>query len=118
MFSHSVKRHALYGRSDSTPRIITLGKSQILTNINCGKTQVLIQIAQIGAKLSSLLFIARANTHALAQRVAAMLKKTKTNPKCSLSDGTILHGPSFKNFAIPNDPEKTEIANVTKNRFC
>ena len=93
--------------------VLTLGKPQILTNINCGKTQVLIQIAQIGAKLSSLLFIARANTHALAQRVAAMLKKTKTNPKCNLSNGTSLHGPSLKNFAIPSDPEKTDIANVT-----
>ena len=64
------------------------------------------------------MFITRAKTHALAQRVAAILKKTKANPKCSLSDGTILHGPSFKNFAIPNDPEKTEMANVIKKRFC
>ena len=64
------------------------------------------------------MFIPRAKTHALAQRVAAILKKTKANPKCSLSDGTILHGPSFKNFAIPNDPEKTEMANVIKKRFC
>ena len=87
-------------------------KRYVLTNINCGKTQVLIQIRQIGTKLSSLLFITRANTHALAQRVAAILKKTKTNPKCILSDDTILHGPSFKNFASPSDPEKTEMANV------
>ena len=90
----------------------------ILTNINCDKTQVLIQIRQIGTKLSTLFFITRANTHALAQRVAAILKKTKINPKCSLSVGTILHGPSFKNFAIPNDPEKKEMANVIKKRFC
>ena len=27
-------------------------------------------------------------------------------------EGTIWHGPSFKNLAMPNDPEKTEITKV------
>ena len=29
--------------------------------------------------------------------------------------GTIWHGPSFKNLAMPNDPEKTEMLNVVQN---
>ena len=31
------------------------------------------------------------------------------------SEGTIWHGPSFKNLAMPNDPEKTEITRVVMN---
>ena len=30
-------------------------------------------------------------------------------------EGTIWHGPSFKNLAKPNDPEKTEMENVVMN---
>ena len=30
-------------------------------------------------------------------------------------EGTIWHGPSFKNLAMPNDPEKTEMENVVQN---
>ena len=60
----------------------------------------------------------KAKTEALAQRVAAILKKTRINPKCNFWEGTICNGPSFKNFAIPNDPEKREIAKVIKKRFC
>ena len=29
-------------------------------------------------------------------------------------EGTIWHGPSFKNLAMPNDPVKTEIQNVVR----
>jgi hypothetical protein len=44
-----------------------------------------------------------------------MLIITKKNPQCMFCEGTIWHGPSFKNLAMPNDPEKTEMENVVMN---
>ena len=44
-----------------------------------------------------------------------MLIVTKKIPQCICCEGTIRHGPSFKNFAMPNDPEKHEIPKVVKD---
>ena len=56
-----------------------------------------------------------AKTQPLETRAAAMLIITEKNPQCMFCEGTIWHGPSFKNLAMPNDPEKTEMLNVVQN---
>ena len=57
----------------------------------------------------------KAKTQPLATRVVAMLMNTRKNPQCMSWEGTIWHGPSFKNLAMPNAPEKTEILKVVMN---
>ena len=57
----------------------------------------------------------KANTQPLATRAVAMLIITEKKPQCMFCEGTIWHGPSFKNLAMPNDPEKTEMENVVQN---
>ena len=44
-----------------------------------------------------------------------MLIITEKKPQCMFCEGTIWHGPSFKNLAMPNDPERTEMENVVMN---
>ena len=57
----------------------------------------------------------KAKTQPLETRAVAMLIITEKKPQCMFCDGTIWHGPSFKNLAMPNDPEKTEMENVVMN---
>ena len=47
--------------------------------------------------------------------VQSMLKNSKKNPQWIFCDDTIWHGPTFKNLAIPNDPDVAEIPKVIQN---
>ena len=57
----------------------------------------------------------KAKTQPFPTSAVAMLTMTRKKPQWNLSDGTIWHGPSFKNLAMPSDPEKAEMQSVIKN---
>ena len=56
----------------------------------------------------------KASTQPFPRREKATLRNNKKKPQFHLSDGTIWHGPTFKNFAMPIDAAKTEIENVVQ----
>ena len=56
-----------------------------------------------------------ARTHPLPTKQHKTLMKTMNNPKCHLSDGKILHGPIFKNLAMPTEADKAETVIVIIN---
>ena len=58
----------------------------------------------------------KARTQPLLIRPVAMLRSSRKKPQLSsLSGCTILHGPSFRNFAMPRLPDNTEMENVVQN---
>ena len=77
--------------------------------------QVQIQMVRIEMNLSLELCRQVASTKPFPRRQKTTLRNNKKKPQFHLSDGTIWHGPTFKNLAIPTDAEKTEIENVIQN---
>ena len=54
----------------------------------------------------------KAKTLPFPMRTKVVLRKTKKNHTCHLSEGTIWQGPTFMNFAMPTDAEKTDMLRV------
>ena len=77
--------------------------------------QMVRTLTILGLKVLEPSPIDMARTHPLPTNVQKTLTKTMKNPKCHLSDGTILHGSIFTNFAIPTEAEKAEIVIVIIN---
>ena len=76
-----------------------------------------VQIQMVRIEMNSSLAYPRqvASTKPFPRRQKTTLRNNKKKPQFHLSDGTIWHGPTFKNLAIPMDAEKTEIENVVQN---
>ena len=77
--------------------------------------QVQIQMVRMEMNLSPAQYRQVASTKPFPRRQKTTLRNNKKKPQFHLSDGTIWHGPTFKNLAMPTDAEKTEIENVIQN---